>query len=122
MFEANRLSYCFYGLTCSNSMTGNRSALAFQLSVKSSPRDQLYRHTVRRLGCDLRLRPCLSAPSRLDCMRNAESVFNLVDGLHASVGPGQRSRMAPTLSRRTMSATDYLVDENALPCSNTSDV
>jgi len=36
----------------------------------------------------------------------------VIDSQHASVGPWQRSRMAPTLSRQTISA-DYFVDEDA---------
>ena len=37
----------------------------------------------------------------------------VIDSLRTLVGPGQRSRMAPTHSRRTIFAADYFVDEDA---------
>jgi hypothetical protein len=43
---------------------------------------------------------------------NAMRLVFVIDSQHASVGPWQRSRMAPTLSRQTISA-DYFVDEDA---------
>ena len=44
---------------------------------------------------------------------NATRPVFVVESLRASVGPGQRSRMVPTLSGRTISAADYFVDEDA---------
>jgi hypothetical protein len=44
---------------------------------------------------------------------NAMRPVFVIDSPRASVAPGQRSRMAPTLSRRTKSAADYFVDEDA---------
>jgi hypothetical protein len=46
-------------------------------------------------------------------MWNAMRPVFVIDSLRASVGPGNDREWTPTLSRRTISATDYLVDEDA---------
>jgi hypothetical protein len=66
------------------------------------------------LGCGGENSRCASSSYRSRHMTwNAMQPVFVIDSLRASVGPGQRSRMASTLSRRTISAADYFVDEDA---------